>query len=304
LAIGNASGKDVEARSLLSQGKANIAIAVLQEALSANPQDAQAHNLLCRVYYQEERWSDAVRECQTAVQLDHNNSEYHDWLGRVYGEQAQRAAMLTAYGLAKKVHAEFVAAVQLDPHNVPALCDLGEFTVDAPGFLGGGLDKAGAIAAQLRPLDAGKYHWLLAKIAGKKKDPATAERELKLAIASSKAPAEAWMDLASFYGRQGDLPAMEQAVQRGRTADRAPGAALVDGASILLRYKRNFPLAEQMLRQYLTSDDLTEGAPAFQVHDELGALMARQGRTTEAQQEYVTAQALDSGDATIRQHAQ
>lgn len=287
---------------LLKNGQANDALAALQTMLATNSQDAQAHNLLCRVHYEQQQWADATRECETAVKLSPNNSEFHDWLGRAYGEQAQRASMLSAYGLAKKVHAEFEQAAALDPHNVQALVDLGEFSVDAPGFLGGGIDKAQAIAGKLQPLDAGKSHILLAAIASKNKDTSTAERELKLAVAQSKSPAKAWMALASFYGKQNNLSAMVQAVQSGVSADKSHGSALVEGAGTLMRYKQNPGQAESMLRQYLASTDKSEDAPAFQVHVQLGNLLAEQGNKQAAQQEYAAAQAMASGYA-IGHHA-
>ncbi len=289
-----ASSNDTSVLSLLNSGHANDAILSLQKILAANPQDALAHNLLCRVYDQEQRWTEAVKECQTAVQMQPGNSEFHLWLGRSIGQQAQRASLLTAPGLAKKVHAEFQTAVQLDPRNVAALCDLGKFFVDAPGFLGGGLDKAQAIARQLQPLNAEKYHWMLATIASKEDDPATAERELKLAVAQAKAPALAWMDMAAFYARRKNFPAMEQAIRNGMAADTNNDSALVDGASILIRRKQNLPLAEQLLRRYLASAHLSEEAPAFQVHALLGKLLARQGKTMAAQQEFAAAKALAS----------
>ncbi len=289
------SSTNTSVLSLLNSGHANDAIAALQKVLSANPQDALAHNMLCRVYDQEQLWAGATRECQVAVQLQPSNSEFHLWLGRSIGQQAQRASLVTAPRLARKVHAEFQAAVQLDPHNVAALCDLGKFSVDAPGFLGGGLDKAQAIARQLQPLNTEKYHWLLATIASKENDPTTAERELKLAVAQSKAPAMAWMDMAAFYARRKNVFAMEQAIQSGVAADTSHDSALVDGASLLIRHKQNFPLAEQMLRQYLASTHLSEDAPAFQVHALLGKLLARQGKAVAAQQEFAAAKALASG---------
>lgn len=290
-------------QTLLNSGHADEAIAVLGKRISAHPQDAAAHNFLCRVEYQEERWPDAMQECETAVQLQPSNSEFHDWLGRADGQQAQRVSKFSAFGLARKVHAEFQTAVQLDPRNVDALLDLGEFAIEAPSFLGGGMDKAESIAKQLQPLNAAAYHGMLAQIAGKKKDLSTVERELKLSVAQAKAPAHEWMNLAGFYAQRKNFPAMDQAIQSGMTADPGHGDAWVHGASVLIRSKQNFPLAEQMLRAYLTSANPSEAAPAFQVHVQLGRLLAQQGNKTGAQQEYAAAQALASGYAAAR-HAE
>ena len=66
----------------LAAGRADDAIARLNLSLSAQPADAEAHNLLCRVYYQEHRWDDAIHQCEAAVQLAPQDSEYHLWLGQ------------------------------------------------------------------------------------------------------------------------------------------------------------------------------------------------------------------------------
>jgi cytochrome c-type biogenesis protein CcmH/NrfG len=101
-------------RADLTLGRADNAISRLRLSLTANAEDAEAHNLLCRVYYQEEQWDDAIGECETAVRLTPLDSEYHLWLGRAYGEKARSIHSIKAYGLAKKVRSEFERAVELD----------------------------------------------------------------------------------------------------------------------------------------------------------------------------------------------
>ena len=46
----------------LTSGRADDAISRLSSSLAIHPEDAEAHHLLCRVYYQEERWDDAIHE--------------------------------------------------------------------------------------------------------------------------------------------------------------------------------------------------------------------------------------------------
>lgn len=293
----------------LDQGRADEAIALLNQKLSANANDANAHNLLCRVYYQEERWPLAVQECEKAVHLAPGNSMFHLWLGRAYGESAEHSSLLTAFNFARKLHAQFETAVQLDPANVQALSDIGEYYVEAPAFLGGGLDHARAIATQLAPLDRPASDELLARIAEKNNDPASAEDQLRQAIASSaNSPgshrAGAWINLAGFYAKQKKFPAMRQAIASGMAADTNHGSALVDGASLLIRHHQDLPQAEQMLRQYLASSHQSESTPSFQVHVQLAGLLARQGDKPGAQQEYTAARSLASDYPPLRQRPQ
>ena len=70
------------------------------------------------------------------------------WYGRALGEKADRVSFIKAYGLAKRVKAEFETAVSLDPRNAEALSDLGDYYTEAPAIVGGGKDKAEDVAGQ------------------------------------------------------------------------------------------------------------------------------------------------------------
>ncbi len=285
----------------LKTGRANDAISLLQNKLAKNSTDATAHHLLCRVYLQEERWPDAEQECERAVQLDPNNSNYHLWLGRAYGGAAAHTSLRSAYFLARKVHAEFETAVRLDPKNLSALSDLGEYDVDVPRFIGGGLEHAQQIAQQLAPLDASRCHELQAKIAEKQSDFPSAEKEWKLAIQTSPDPAEQWMNLAGFYANRKNFSAMRQSIENGVAADPAKGIALVQAATLLIQNHQNVRQAEQMLQQYLASSQQSADAPAFQVDVQMGNLLASQGDRAGAQREYAAARALASNYAPAQQ---
>ena len=94
---------------MLAAGRIDEAITVLNGRLSSAPRDAESSNLLCRAYFAMEDWDRAESACKRAVALDSNNSRFHLWLGRVYGEKADRANFLGAAGLAGKVRQEFRA---------------------------------------------------------------------------------------------------------------------------------------------------------------------------------------------------
>ena len=114
-----------------------------------------------------EEWDRGIAACEKARSLDPQNSVYHLWLGRIYGEKADRAGFLSAAGLAKKVRTSFERAVELDPKNWEARTDLAEFYLEAPAIVGGGKDKARAQADALMPINPGMGHWVLARIAAK-----------------------------------------------------------------------------------------------------------------------------------------
>src|ERR1019366_8680520 len=118
------------------EGRVGDASIMLRSALAANPADATAHLLLCRVNYAQDEADAAIHECQLAASAQNVSSalasDNHMWLGRAYGMKARHAGFIGGFPLARKVQASFARAVELNPNNVAALNDLGEYDVAAP----------------------------------------------------------------------------------------------------------------------------------------------------------------------------
>ena len=228
---------------LLAEGRVDDAIASLQRRISSAPQDAEPYNLLCRAYFTLSDWDKGISACEKAVSLDPENAQYHLWLGRIYGEKADHAGFLSAAGLAGKVRNEFEAAVRLNPNSVEARTDLAEFYLEAPGIVGGGRDKAEAQAQKLATMDPVKAGWVKGRLAEKKKDLVSAEREYRAAIESSHGAALAWLNLALFYRHSGRLDQMEDAIRHAGAARVDQPEVLMECAEMLLRAKRDLPQA-------------------------------------------------------------
>jgi tetratricopeptide (TPR) repeat protein len=280
-----------QANALLQQGRINEAIVELHQLLVTNPDDPKAHQLLCRCFYAQEMAESAIHECELAVSNAPSSSDNQMWLGRAYGLKASHSNPLTALGPAIKVRKAFERAVLLDPENVHAMSDLGEFYVAAPSLIGGGLDRAQALAARMQQHFPSQAHRLLALIAEKKNDHTTAETEYEIAVAAGKSP-EAYIDLGHFYQRHSQPDKMANGLQLAVAADRRKGPALVDAASILTSADRSPELAENLLRMYLASSAKSDDAPAFKVHLQLGELLAHRGDLAGAHVEFATAFAL------------
>jgi len=277
-------------KELLAAGRVDDAIETLQHQIELSGTDAESHNLLCRAYFMLEEWDRGIAACERARNLDPNKALYYLWLGRIYGEKADRAGFLSAAGLAKKVRTSFERAVELDPQSWEARADLAEFYLEAPGVVGGGRDKAQAQADAIAALNPAMAHWIAARIADKNKDTASAEREYRAAVGAHQSLGRAWVDLAGLLLRNNRLDDMEQVLRNLESAPVEQREALRDGASVLLRAGRDFPLGVRLLRRYLSGP--VEEAPAFKAHDMLGELLEKQGDRQAATEEYRAAIAL------------
>lgn len=290
-------GRDslADAQSALQAGEASRALSLLGTAPQSGPDAANARNLECRVRFTLQQWSAAAKACAQAVRLEGQNSEYHMWLGRALGEQAGAASFLSAYSLSKQAREEMETAVRLDPRNAAALSDLGEFYVEAPSIVGGGLDKAESVAQELDRINPARAADLRARIAYARKDFGAAEQNFKQAITLSPHPSRAWATLASFYRRRKDWAQMESAVRSCAAAaarDPHSGVALFNGASVLIEANQDPELAAKMLNDYLNGSSKTEEGPAFLAHVWLARLKSQLGDATGAQQEQEAAKTL------------
>jgi tetratricopeptide (TPR) repeat protein len=278
------------AEELLAAGRVDQALEMLGQRIRTAP-TADDYNLLCRAHFELGAWDAGIPACEKAIAIAPGNGLYHLWMGRIYGEKADHAGFLSAAGLAKKVRNEFERAVELDPKNWEARTDLAEFYLEAPGVVGGGKDKARTEADRIAVLNPGIARWVRGRIAEKNKDPDDAEQQYRLAVEVSHGGARSWLNLASFYRRMNRLPQMDQALHMLESSQLDHPAAMVDGAGILLRSGRDYPMAVRLLHRYFASATVEE-APVFKARCMLGEVFEKQGDRPAAVQEYRAALAL------------
>jgi len=276
---------------LLNEGHVDELVAAMNARLNANPNDAEAANLMGRAYFQAERWDEAIAAHERAVSINASNSDYQMWLARAYGEKADASSFVTALDFARKFRSTMERAVQLNPNNIAARSDLAEFYAQAPGMVGGGKDKAAAQADAIARIDPANAAYIRSMIAEKDKNSAEAEAQLKNAIPSAKHPGRAWLNLASFYRRQKRADDAEATVRAAISASKDTGV-LLDASELLVRIGRNFGTASEYLREYIGKGPHVEDAPLFHAHYVLGTILEKQGDKRAAADEYRAALAL------------
>ncbi len=288
VSVATAAPASLDSMQVFSTGSMSDLIGTLM-----NRDDAESYHLLSRAYYATEQWDAAIKNGERAVALRSDDSDYHLWLGRAYGQKAaQIGNPLAAASFARKAKNEFERAVQLNPSNVSARADLSRYYVEAPGFMGGGAEKALTQASQLQNLDPAAADWVRAIASQKQKNFGDAENSFKAAIAASQNPARYWLNLASFYRQRGQMDEMERAVATAVRLPDRPAITYYDAADQLFQGGRNFPVAVQYLKTYLASGKLVEDAPAFRAHYLLGQIYEKSGDRAQASAEYQSSLSL------------
>jgi tetratricopeptide (TPR) repeat protein len=291
------------ASELLASGSADEAIRVLRVQVQKAPHDGEAWLVLLQAYYRMQHWDEAIAAGQKAVVLDPLNSRFHLWLGRAYGEKAAHSSWFSALVLARKTRTEFEMAVALNGQNNEARADLAEFYLEAPAFLGGGKDKALALADQAHALGAeGTFFRIRAAVAETEKNYALAEQNFQAAILATHDP-DFILDLATFYLRRGRLADMDktanEAVKTAMNTQSSP--VLVGAAELLYSAGQDFRAASQLLRNYIGSSYHSADAPLFRAHYLLGSVLEKQGEKDAATEQYRAALALASDFGPARQ---
>ena len=244
------------ARALYQRTEYRQALQLLEPA---EPKSPASHALLGQCYYRLEDYKKASEAFQKAVDAEADNSVYWDWLGRAYGRRAETSSFFTAPSYASKARQYFEKAVQLNSENLDATDDLFEYYLEAPGFLGGGKDKAAELSERVRQRAPGKYHSMQARLAEKDKKMDLAEREWRAAVEAAPNEPGRVIDLARFLARQGRHNESDARFDQARRLAPESVQLKFQRARTYIDAKRNLEQARTLLEEYLkaplTPDD-------------------------------------------------
>lgn len=267
LTLAARAGAAPDGVALFRQGRYQQARGALEAALHAGSGDPQARFYLGRTCLKLADLECAADRFREAVRAAPKRAVYHYWLARAYGAEARAANPIRQAWLALRVRRELRRAVALDPDDVDARIALAGYYLEAPGFLGGGLDAA------------------------RRQARAILERN----------PRQGSLLMARIHLRDGDADAAEAVYRRLEHEQEASGAidspaaadVYGDYGRFLLRQRR---YAEAIVR-FRRQAALVPNDPQPRIH--LGDAYRGVGRYAAAIAEYRTAQRLKPGLADI-----
>lgn len=275
------------------ESKASGALAAAEALTRESPNDANAWVVLARARLQAKQAEKAISAGEKATALGPKNAQAFYWLGNAYGNRIGEVGMLSKMTMAPKLRDAFEQAVKLDPALIDARNSLIEFYLQAPGAIGGGVDKARAQATAIGKYDRAKGLLAQARIAMHEKKPAEALKayesayalkpndvQLRLSLILGYQEAKRWKD-AYAMARQWTVDEPKKAkpwYQIGRLAAES-GQFLAEG--------------EAALRTYLKLGRETGDPEPKHARYRLGQVLAKAGRKDEARAELQTALKID-----------
>jgi tetratricopeptide (TPR) repeat protein len=229
--------------------------------LNKQSSDAAETFLIGRNYFMQGDFKKATDYILKATTLAPTNSEYMDWLGRTYGKRAEMSSIFLAPGFASRARQAFEKAVELDPKNNEALSDLFDYYLEAPGFLGGGHEKAVAVADKLAAIDPAEAYFERAKLAQKKKEYQSAENHMRQAIAVAPHEVGHLIALARLLATQGKERESDAVFLEAQKVNPNAPKVWFARADVLIKQKRNLDEAKQLLEKYMSASITVDDPP-------------------------------------------
>jgi tetratricopeptide (TPR) repeat protein len=247
-----------EARCLYNATDFDRSLKILQ-AMPAK--EAPVLALIGQNYYMLTDYKRATEWLEKAVAAAPADSDYALWLARAYGRRAETSNPFAAPGHASRAHRYFEKAVELDPKNLEAMNDLFEYYLEAPGFLGGGFDKAQALAGRMAGLNPAEGFWAQAKLAEKRKEYSAAEVNLRRAAAAAPRQIGKLIELARLLTGQGRYQDADKAIDAAEHIAPDTPRLLFAKADLYIKSNRHLDVARQLLERYLASSLTPDDPP-------------------------------------------
>lgn len=174
----------------------------IRTQLKRNEKDDVALHCMGAIFVAQDNSKEAIGWFEKAIDANDRSSAHHLWLANSLGDQADHTSKIKLPFLARRIKGEFDKAAQLDPTSIDARHGLIEFYSQAPGVMGGSMDKAKEQAREIEKLSAWRGHSEMARLLERDKHLAEAEKEFVASVAAAPDTTVPYLNLGSFYRRQ------------------------------------------------------------------------------------------------------
>ena len=280
-----------QAKKLFEERKYEESIKLLSPIDDDDSDYAAAQYYLGRIAYAKKEYDDAADYFEEATEANDKQADYFTWLGDTYGTIAGDANVLTQGMLAPKMKSAWEKAIALDSKNLGARLSLIQYYLQAPGIMGGSVEKAKEVAGQVAKIKPAEGHRQMGNIHMKEKNTVEAEKEFILMVKTDPTYVGG---LANFYTGQKQydkaFQLFEEAIQKNPT----------DFLSIY-QYGRTSAVSgqqmekgEEYLKKYLTAYAPKQNEPSHAgANMRLAQIYEKKGNKKEAKRLYEMAVKAD-----------
>ena len=240
----------------------------LKILLSASAKDLQVLQLMGQNYFMLGDFKKATEVLEKAVSLGDTNPDAYLWLGRAYGRRAETAGPFTAPGYASHARKMFERAVEIDSSNREAAGDLLDYYLNAPAFLGGGMNKAEDLARKVSSVDPPEGQYLMAQIEDKRKRFDAAEQHLRRALEMAPRQVGRLLPLALHLAKHGRTKESDALFAEAASIEPRNPRVVFYRAETYVEGQRNLEDARRLLHEY-ASLPLTPEDPPRETAQEL-----------------------------------
>ncbi len=166
-------------KKLIQNKNYNEAKKELEKLSSSYSSNAELHYYLGHSLMGLKDYENASEEYEKAIKINWNDADYHFALGQAYGADAQSSSIFTKMRLAPKIKECFLNAVKVNPSHIKGRLGLIGFYRQAPGIMGGGMDKAYEEVKKLISIDELRGRYELARLYVADKNITKADEEFK-----------------------------------------------------------------------------------------------------------------------------
>jgi tetratricopeptide (TPR) repeat protein len=191
-----------DVQRLITDRKYEEAKTEVRVLLKRNERDDAALHCMGSIFMGADDSKGAIEWFEKAIDVNDKSSAHHLWLANSLGDQADHTSKIKLPFLARRIKGEFDKAAQLDPTSIDARHGLIQFYSQAPGVMGGSMDKAKEQAREIMKLSAWRGHSEMAALLERDKDVAGAEKDYTAAVAAAPDSTLPYNYLGSFYRRQ------------------------------------------------------------------------------------------------------
>ncbi|HEV8513227.1 MAG TPA: tetratricopeptide repeat protein [Cyclobacteriaceae bacterium] len=268
-----------QAKNLYEQKKYDQVKKILGSIEKDNTDFAAARYYLGRVAVDEKKFDDAVDYFKEATEANGKVAEYQVWLGDTYGAIAKDANVFKQGLLAPKMRNAWEAAIALDPKNINSRQSLVQFYLQAPGFMGGSVDKAKEVANQLLKIKPAEGHYQAGLIFLHEKKKPEAEKEF---LEMVKLDPLYTLTLANYYIEQKQYDKAFALFEDALKKNPEDYAAIYQYGKTSALSGQKLDRGEEYLKKYLNYSPKQNEASLPRAKMRLGQIKEKKGQKAEA----------------------